>query len=200
MLSVLTPPTLPVAAQLVRPVLPDADKLFRYPAEDLLAGLPAPLTAHQQAAFQAEFGPVLGQPTHSPAVMSRVLDWIAAVAYPDLPPSAARRRQGHVGTLAWSQRSILGRVLMAAVPLMGLERVLRRLPSNMGGLTNFATRTMYCAGPGHWWYTASDDPTYPDFTVGAIDALGALTGARQLTIQWDTPSTHERVYEIRWTP
>jgi uncharacterized protein (TIGR02265 family) len=200
MLSLVVPPALAPVAQLARPVLPDADKYFRYPAEDLLAGLPAPLTARQQAILQAEFGPGLGQPTCSLAVMLRLLDWIALVAYPDLPRGEARRRHGRASTLAWSQRAILGRVLMAAVPLMGLERVLRRLPSSIGGLTNFATRTIYCQGPGHWWYTASDDPTPPELTAGAIDAVGTLTGARQLTVQWVTPSRHDRVFELRWTP
>jgi uncharacterized protein (TIGR02265 family) len=200
MLAVLLPPTLAPVAQLVRPVIADADKVFRYPAEDLLLGLPVPLTARQQAAFQAEFGPVLGRSTCAVADQIRLMDWIAAVVYPDLPPGAVRRRHGRAGTLVWSKGTILGRVLTAAVPLMGMERVVRRLPQTIGGVTNFATRTIYREGPGHWWYTASDDPTPPELTAGMIDAVGEVTGARQLTVQWATPSSHERVYEIRWTP
>jgi uncharacterized protein (TIGR02265 family) len=165
----------------------------------LLIGLPVPLTATQQAALQAEFGPAFGQPTCPLALQLHLLDWIAAVAYPDLPRAEARRQHGRASTVAWSQRAILGRVLMAAVPLMGLERVLRRLPQHMSGLTNFATRTVYRQGPGHWWYTASDDPTPPELTAGALDAVGEATGARGMTIRWATPTSHERVYEIRWT-
>ena len=200
MLSVLVPPALIPAAQVVRPVLPDTDKVFRYPAEDLLAGLPAPLTARQQAAFRAEFGPVLGQSSHSALTMVRLIDWVAAVCYPELPPAEARRRHGRAGMLAWSHTTILGRVMTAAFPLMGLERVLRRMPSNLSGLTNFATRTVYREGPGHWWYATSDDPSPPEWIAGVIDALAEFTAVRDLQVQWATPSDHQRIFEIRWTP
>jgi uncharacterized protein (TIGR02265 family) len=197
--SVLVLPALAPVAQVVRPLMPDADKVFRYPAEDLLGGLPTPLTARQQAAFQAEFGAVLGQSTHSALTMVRIIDWVAAVAYPDLPPAEGRRRHGKAGMLVWSRETILGRVMTAALPLMGLERALRRLPQNMGGLTNFATRTVYREGPGHWWYATSDDPSPPEWIAGVTDALAEFTGTRQLQIQWATPSSHERIFEIRWT-
>lgn len=200
MLTMLAPPPLPPAAQLVRPVLADADKSFRYPAEDILAGLPAPLTARQQAALQAEFGSVLGQPTHSAITMVRLIDWVAAVCYPDVPLAEARRRHGRAGMLAWSRETILGRVMTAAFPLMGMERVLRRMPQNLGGLTNFATRTVLREGPGHWWYCSSDDPTPPDWIAGVMDALAEFTGVRALSVQWAAPSSHERILELRWTP
>ena len=200
MLSVLTPPPLPPAAQRGRPVLPDAAKIFRYPAEDLLGGLPRPLTARQQAAFHAEFGPVLGQPTHSALTMVRLINWVAMVCYPDLPPAEGRRRHGKAGMLVWSRETILGRVLTAALPVMGLERALRRMPSNLGGLTNFATRSVYREGPGHWWYCTSDDPSPPEWIAGVMDALAEFTAVRTLHVQWATPTDHERVFELRWTP
>jgi uncharacterized protein (TIGR02265 family) len=191
-------PTLSPLAQVTRPVMPDSAKRFLSPPEELLSGLSDQLTARQRAAFQAEFGTHIGQPSYPLSVALRLIDWAAVAAYPDLPLSEARRRRGREGLLVWRQQSILGRVMTAAFPVMGLERILRRVPQNISALTNFGTRWVVQEGPQHWWYCTSDDPTPPDFTAGMLDALAELTGVQELTITWTSPSRHERAFEIRW--
>lgn len=198
-MSALAPPALAVVSQVVRPVMPDSEKRFLSPPEELLAGLDERLTARERAALTTEFGSYLGRSPYPASVALRLIDWIGSVGYPDLPLAEARRRHGREGLLVWRRHSILGRVMTAAFPLMGLDRILRRVPQNASALTNFGTRWVIQEGPQHWWYCTSDDPTPPEFFAGVLDALADFTAVRGLTITWAAPGSHERVYELRWT-
>jgi uncharacterized protein (TIGR02265 family) len=204
----------PVPADLVptarsdRPAVPDAAKLFLYPADDHLrpyepyvaAVLPGALqlTSERRARLPAEFGPYLGQPHHPLEVGLRLIDWLCATCQPTVPLSVARRAHGRAGMLLWGQYNIRGRVITAAMPFMGMERILTRLPQTLATVTNFGSRWVAPAAPGHWYFGCADDPTPPEYVAGILEALSESTKVADFVVQCTAPSSHERVYEVRW--
>jgi uncharacterized protein (TIGR02265 family) len=191
------PPRLFPVVRVDRPVIPDADKRLLYPTADLLVAPAQRMTPAIQAVLRAEFGAVLDAPTHSAQVANQLINRLAVLCYPDLAPAAAQREQGRVGLTAW-RRTPLGWLITAALPLLGPAQIMRRVPHLIAGLTNFGSRWLIRESPQHWWYCTSDDPTLPDFCAGILDGLADFTMVPNLVVTATAPSSHERLYEIRW--
>jgi uncharacterized protein (TIGR02265 family) len=183
---------------MARPVLPATEKRFMYPADDHLLPFRDQMTPAQEAALRREFGTYLGVPTHPALVAARMIDWMCATFLPTMPLVEARRFCLRLGMLEWRRQSILGRVMTAAMPLMGMERVMPRIPGNMSTLSNFGTRWVAPLGPRHWVLAVEDDALPPECLAGILDAFSEFTRVRGLAVSWTSPGPLQAVYDISW--
>jgi uncharacterized protein (TIGR02265 family) len=158
------------ATRVERPLVPDAEKLFNSPLDTAVravevAGLLTPAT---RAEIQARFGRQLGKPQCNCQVSNELIDLLCATCYADLPRAEALRVFGRYN-LERFRETILGRVMMAAMPLMGLDRVMRRAPHDFAAACNYGTRATSELGRHHWLMEFEDEIVYPDVLQGMFE-------------------------------
>ncbi|HMA33192.1 MAG TPA: DUF2378 family protein [Chloroflexia bacterium] len=182
-----------------RPPVPDADKAYSLPLDTVfqMAGelLPPGLEAQIRAEFTGHFGKA--QP---PALLRfQLVDRLALACFPGRSLAAARRLWGRHSLVGYRQ-SILGRVLLAAIPVMGLERVLVRIPSALAGQSNYGTRTVWELGPQHWRLDFEDEVMPAEMLQGVIEGLAALVHVPDVQVTWTLLAPGHLSYDLIWRP
>lgn len=177
--------------------VPDTEKMVRVPLDLQLEAVADRLTPTLRARIQQEFGAYLGQPRHPVVVGNRLNDLLCTTCLADRPLGEARRVFGRAFLLR-SQESLLGRVMLAAMPLVGLERILRQAPQDFAMLTNYGTRGVTMLERHHWRCDFVDELLYPDFLYGVFEVVYALIRVREPRLQYTMLGSRHISFEIRW--
>ncbi len=193
-------PNLTLVTREERPPVPDADKLMLTPLDlslDLMADC---LTPAIRAQFTAQFGAYLGKGQHPALVNGQALDFLCRICFPESSLEAAQREFGHRSIQYYRESSILGRIMMAAVPIMGIERLLRQYPRQLAAVTNFGTRTVYALAPGEWRLDAEDEIMSPHQLQGNIEMGCSFVHPRDLRVTFTTHAPQSYSFHIHWQP
>lgn len=193
-------PTLTLVTRLERPPLPDADKLMLTPLDMTLEVMSESLTPAIRAQFGAQFGAYLGKGQHPALINHQALDFLCRTCLPEYPLAEAYREFGHRSVQHYRQSSILGRVMMAAVPVMGIERLLRQFPRQMAAVSNFGTHTVYALAPGAWRLDDEDEIMPPEQLQGNLEAACSLVHAQDLRVTFTTRAPQSYSFFIHWHP
>lgn len=191
------PSSPPVVASRERPPVPDSAKLYLAPLDILLQAVGAPLPAAVLTQVQAQFGPYLGRPTYPILVGNTLVDLLAATCLADRSRADARRQIGRYYLLRFRE-SILGRVMLAALPLMGWERVMRRLPGDLAAVTNYGTRWVTALDLRHWRLDCTDEVIYPEMLQGTCEAMGEVVRVATLQVRGTQVASHHVALDFRW--
>ena len=186
------------AERQIRPLVPDVDKVWLLPLDLHLKAVADLLTPATRAALEAEFAPYWGASRHPLLVGNQLVDRICAGALGHLPLPVAQREFG----LRYSRRqrdTILGRVMIAAAPLMSIEQGVRRLPQLFANSCNFGSRAATELGPRHWQLDFADDCVYLEVMAGLLDSgLGDVLHPPGLRVVGRTVAPGHLVYDVRW--
>lgn len=177
--------------------VPDAEKIVLVPLDLQLAAVEDRLTPTLRARIQREFGAYLGQPRHPVAVSNRLNDLLCANCLADRSLAEVRRVFGRA-FLMRSQESLLGRLMLAAMPLVGLERILRQAPHDFGALTTYGTRWVTMLDRHHWRCDFEDELLTPDFLYGVFEASYALIRVREPQLTYTMLGPRHLSFEVRW--
>ncbi len=125
----------------------------------------------------------------------RVVDVIARGLGPG-DPVKAHRDLGAAIASGFAETT-LGKVMRPAVELMGVRRLLLRLPKNLTMSNNFLKVTVHEEGPQKLRVDLTHDVPSADFLCGVIEAMARYAGATQCT------TTHRReggllIIDVSW--
>lgn len=160
---------------------------------------PAPIDAHgttEASAFEAMFVHVL-QPTgtfarelaaagfepgrmearYPSSVWYRCLDIGRRHTFPDLPIPEGFRMLGR-SFMEGYYRTLIGKVVSAALPLYGLQRTLDRLPRVWKGSQPTTEVTVEKDGARAWRVTLNSPGVIPEFSAGVLEAAAAPVGEK----------------------
>jgi uncharacterized protein (TIGR02265 family) len=180
--------------------MPDAEKIWLLPLDLHLKAVEDRLSPDLRAELEAEFADYLGAAQHPVVVGNRLVDRLCLTALGELPVPLARRQFG----LRYSRcqrQTILGKVMMAAIPLFGMEPALRRVPALFANSANFGSRSLSEVGPQHFRLDFEDDPVYLDVMAGMLEAgIADLLHPPGLQITGTLVMPGHLAYDIRWQP
>ncbi len=196
-MDTFTPTEPPVLSAIPRPLLPDAAKLYQVPLDILLQAVHTSLTPRVRAQVQAQFGAYLGKSSYPILIGNELVDFLAANCLADQSQAAARRLIGRYYLLRFRE-SILGRVMLATLPMMGWERALRRVPKDMAAVTNYGTRWVRVRGPQHWQVGCEDELIYPEMLLGTFEAMSEVVRVPGLQITYTLPQPKHLLFDFRW--
>jgi uncharacterized protein (TIGR02265 family) len=163
-------PTAPdSAARVVRPPIPDAEKIVRIPIDFCIKAADPYLTPEIRADLVQEFGAYLGKRQFPALESERLTDFLCSRCLADLPVPEARRLLGYNFLFIYAQTPVM-RAMTAALSRASIEWVLRWLPRNFGALHNFGSYSMIEIAPKHWRFTLEDYVGYPDVVRGHLEA------------------------------
>lgn len=135
---------------------------------------------------EAGFDPDWMQARYPSAVWYRCLDIGRRHTFPGLPPAEGFRRLGQAFMEGYF-RTLIGRVVSAALPLYGLQRTLDRLPRVWKGTQPTTEVTVVKDGEHAWHVTLNSPGVIPEFSAGVLEAAAAPVGAK-ITVEVVTRS------------
>jgi len=125
------------------------------------------------------------EPTYPPLVFQNCIAEAARFLWPDLPVDQSQRRLGLM-TVEGFQGTVLGSITLAALKLLGPERLLRQIPKRIFSGQNYGHSEVRELEPRHWEvdYLGIPEgvPYNAEFVCGAIEAAMKLTAARDATV------------------
>lgn len=186
-----------VVARSDRPPLPDAEKMMLTPLDIGLRTMVPYLTPDSRAAIEAQFKTYLNAASHPILVSNAFVDAVCRAGFPQMSLPAARLRLARL-SVAQYQQSILGRVMLAPIRLMGIERVLKQIPRQFAATTNYGTRWVAMRGPQHWLLEFEDELMHPETPIGSIEAVGELIGVKNLRVAFTLRAPRHYAYDITW--
>lgn len=127
-----------------------------------------------EAVIRAGFDPAHPKEKYEAQVWNQARVAVCEVMFPHLSLEEAQRTLGRLFTAGFS-RTVVGRVLATAAPMLGAERVLSRLPFYMRVAREDVEVTMEALGPRNWRATFEEDAPMPAFACGALESILALT-------------------------
>jgi uncharacterized protein (TIGR02265 family) len=191
----INPSPTPVA-RIERPPLPDAEKMILLPISVRLKVFDHYLTPALRAQVEAEFGSWRGQPQYPVLVGNRLLD-VMCTALPDRSPEEARRMLGYE-YVAQYRYTVLGWLMLVVRPVLDMEWLMRGLPRQYAGATNYGTYWVAPLGERHWRFDFEDDPGYPDWILGTLLAGGAIFKVRGLRVSYQMLGSQHISFDIQW--
>ncbi|MCI0668835.1 MAG: DUF2378 family protein [Myxococcaceae bacterium] len=134
-------------------------QLVRTPPQSLLESL-------RRAGFDAE----RPRESYHPEVWRAAQDILRHHLFPDLAEGAGFRALGALFVGGFSQ-TVVGRVLAAAMPLLGPERIMARLPSYMKAGADGLPVTAETVRAGVWRVRVEASPGRLEFFCGVVEGL-----------------------------
>lgn len=120
----------------------------------------------------------------------------AQCLFPELPEASALYALGRAFVDGFAQ-TVVGRVLAAAAPLLGPERVLGRIPSYMRVARTDVRVSMETVSDHHWRATFEESFPAPHFVAGAFEGVLLLTHAQpRADVVWQEGDAFQ--VDIRW--
>lgn len=136
-------------------------------------------------------------PAYSKAVWVRTVDVVVEALSAGGDLAAARRRLGHDVSIGFTQGA-LGRLMAPGVRLMGVRRVLLRLPQQLTMTNNFLEVSVTELGPNQLRVEVSEAVPSAEFLCGVIEAIAGYAGAKSCAVTFaaEGPLT---VFTVTWT-
>ena len=185
----------PAAAAALHP----APRRMRYaPLEGLLRGL----EIAERSAEMDEIVKLSGGTDYVPSEIAvenfaEVLRYLARKRFEHLPQSEGLFRVGAC-LFEGYRKTLLGQIQLAALHLLGPERLMRKIPEFVGRSSNFGTRTVEQLGPGHWRVFFRGVPLPGDYYKGILHAALRATGANAPQTRWEQTGPEDMTFEVRW--
>ena len=192
-------PHLTLVARLERPPIADADKLMITPLDMLVEVMTDRITPAIREQFKAQFGAYLGKSQHPTRINRQALEFLCRQCLSEYSLTDAYREFGRRSVLHY-RASILGRIMMAAVPLMGIERLLRQYPRQLAAVTNYGTRSVYARAPGEWQLNAEDEVLPPEQLQGNLETACGLVNPQGLRVDLVIHAPGNYSFPIHWQP
>lgn len=141
------------------------------------------------------------QPSYPPKVFLDCVNLAAEHLWPDLPREAGLRRLGGL-TVQGFRETLLGSITLAAIRLMGPDRLIRQLPKRFFSGQNYGSGKVEQLGPRRWEVHYLDlpaglDPNTP-FVCGAIEAAMRLTDVTNPRVEVVRDVPNGFVMEVTW--
>lgn len=141
------------------------------------------------------------QLTYPPKVLLDCVHLAARHLWPEAPLETGLRRLGAL-TVQGFQQTVLGSITLAAIRLMGPERLIKQLPKRYFSGQNYGAGKVEQLGPRRWEVhyldlPAGTDPNMP-FVCGAIEAAVGLTGVKNPRVEVVREVPHGFVMEVTW--
>ncbi|MDQ2805877.1 MAG: DUF2378 family protein [Chloroflexota bacterium] len=193
-------PDLTLVTRQERAPIADAAKLMLTPLDLILEVMADCLTPLIRAHIAQEFGAYLGKSQHPALVNRRLLDFVCRTCLPQYSLEEAHREFGRRSVQYYRESSILGRIMMAAVPLMGMERLLRQYPRQLAAVTNYGTRTVYTLAPGEWRLDDEDEIMSPHQLQGNFEMGCSMVHPRDLRVTFTIRTPNSYSFHIHWQP
>jgi uncharacterized protein (TIGR02265 family) len=180
-----------------RPPVPDAEKRYLTQLDVALDTVGGRLPPELRAQIEREFSAYLGKAGHPCLVANRLNDLLCRACFGDHPLPEARRLFGRA-SVGQYRESILGRVMLAAIPIMGMERIVRLIPRNFAATTNYGTRWATEIGPRHWRCEFEDEIMYPEIIQGVLEAIGELAHVPGLHVTCTQIGPQHFAFDLTW--
>jgi len=176
-----------------------APRRMRYaPLEGLLRGL----GIHERSAEMREIIRLSGGTDYVPSEIAvedfaRVLHFLASSHFAARPLSEGLF---HVGACLFEgyRKTLLGQIQLAALHLLGPDRLVRKIPEFVGRSSNFGTRTVERLGPNDYRVYFRGVPLPGDYYSGILHAALRATGAQSPQTRWEQTGPEDMVFEVRW--
>lgn len=140
-------------------------------------------------------------PSYPPLVFQACIAAAAHFLWPEAPTDVAQRSLGRM-TVEGFQGTVLGSITLAAIRLLGPERLLRQTPKRIFAGQNYGHSASRELAPQRWEldYLGIPEgiPYNVEFVCGAIEAAMQLAGAKNATVEPARQVTGGFVMEIRW--
>lgn len=141
------------------------------------------------------------QPDYPPLVFQHCIAEAARFFWPDLSTDAAQRRLGGM-TVEGFQGTVLGSITLAAMKLLGPERLIKQVPKRIFSGQNYGHAEARQLAPEHWEldYLGIPEgvPFNAEFVCGAILASMHLAGARDAIVTVARRVNSGFVMDVRW--
>lgn len=125
------------------------------------------------------------------------LDWLAGHFYPQLP-----RSEGlfEVGTKLFEgyRSTILGRVQLAALNIMGPDRLTLRYAEISGRNSNFGERGVIQEGPHSYLIRYRGIPLPGDYILGVMKGGLAAAGVSNPNLSWEQVGPEDMNFKASW--
>jgi uncharacterized protein (TIGR02265 family) len=188
---------MPPAAAATSPT--PAPRRVRYaPLEGLLRGLDIP----ERSAEMQEIVRLSGGTDYVPSEIAvenfaQVLHYLARQRFASLPQSEGLF---HVGSCLFEgyRKTLLGQIQLAALHLLGPERLMRKVPDFVGRSSNFGVRTTEQLGPKDWRVYFRGVPLPGDYYNGILHAALRATGVHAPQTGWEQTGPEDMTFEVRW--
>ena len=176
-----------------------APRRMRYaPLEGLLRGL----DIHERSAEMKEIIRLSGGTDYVPPEIAvenfgEVLLFLARTRFATLPPSEGLFQVGAC-LFEGYRKTLLGQIQLAALHLLGPERLMRKIPEFVGRSSNFGTRTVERLGPNDHRVYFRGVPLPGDYYKGILHAALRATGVQAPQTRWEQTGPEDMMFEVRW--
>lgn len=129
----------------------------------------SPKGAFLEELQRAGFDPARMQPRYPTELWHRCLEIARKHVHPDLKPEQGMRELGTLFMKGY-YATIIGKVVSAAMPLLGLERTLARVPRAWQASQPTLGFDLEKEAPGQWRIVLREPGIIPDFCAGMLEA------------------------------
>jgi uncharacterized protein (TIGR02265 family) len=126
------------------------------------------------------------------------IDLTARAVFPALPLDEAHREMGRL-LISGMSDTTFGKALAPVVKLLGVRRVLGRVPHNIKTANTFATATLVDEGPGVLRLEVNDVGSAPGLMRGSLEGLMRWAGAAAAEVEVAQSQPPSAVYRLRWS-
>jgi uncharacterized protein (TIGR02265 family) len=123
--------------------------------------------------------------------------YLARYLYPGLPLSAALWKLGRV-TFEGYRRSLVGRVMLAALHLWGPHRAINNAPRIYEMTMKYGIRTVKKVGPTKYELRHQYEPGNIELLAGNIEAGLEAAGAKNLRVKIRPLAPDDHILDIEW--
>lgn len=128
----------------------------------------------------------------------RCIDVTAKHLFPDRPLDAAHREMGK-RLIEGLEHTLLGKALAPVVRMLGVKRVLRRVPHNMKTANNFATAKLTELDEHSVAFDVDDIGTAPGLMTGSLEGVVLWAGGRTVEVDARVTTPPAARFVVRWT-
>ncbi|WP_158501710.1 DUF2378 family protein [Vitiosangium sp. GDMCC 1.1324] len=172
---------------------------MRYaPLEGLLRGL----GIDERSAEMREIVRLSGGTDYVPSEIAverfaEVLHFLARQHFGTLPASEGLF---HVGECLFEgyRKTLLGQIQLAALHLLGPERLVRKIPEFVGRSSNFGERTTERLSANEYRVHFRGVPLPGDYYNGILHAALRITGVHSPQTSWKQTGLEDMTFEVRW--
>ena len=167
-----------------------------------LEGLLRSLDIHERSAEMKEIVRLSGGTDYVPSEIpvenfAEVLHFLARTRFASWPTSEGLFRVGSC-LFEGYRKTLLGQIQLAALHLLGPERLMRKAPEFVGRSSNFGVRTVKQLGPNHYRMDFRGVPLPGDYYKGILHAALRATGANAPQTRWEQTGPEDMTFEVRW--
>ena len=127
----------------------------------------------------------------------KLLEWLAAYFYPELPKSEGLFKVGSK-LFEGYRKTILGRVQLAALNLMGPERVVKLFPDYSGKNTNFGKRWWEQRGPQSYVICYRNVPLPAEYILGLLYGSLVEVGIKNAVLDFKKIGPEDTDFMVSW--